>query len=216
MKKTLIVLIIIIAIGTILSCKLFDRVVEDKANVIITFDYSQISAEYRLNKLKSDAFDVKSIDEVKLVIYDIDYSYSTVNNNYSGMNIQSDWPETNFEKYWVNGVENELDDISSDNCQAERSEDLTISNNKASGEFELEAGVKYFLAGLFENGNLKYRGLSNIVELNPGDSKKVSMPIRRVAGYNLKPYNPSGRLGSSVCIDQEYKQQDSYEQLYHQ
>jgi len=173
MKK---ISLILFTILLVFSCKLLDRIEEDKADVIITLDYSQASEKYRLNKFKSDAFNVKSIDEAKLVVYDIDYSYSTVRNNYTDI----DGPSSNvgdFENSWVTGVENELDDISNGNCVVDSRYDLTISNNRASGEFELDAGVKYFLVGLFENGYLHYLGFSNIIDLNAGDSKTVTITI---------------------------------------
>lgn len=174
MKK---VFIILFAIGIIVSCRLLDKVEEQKADVTITLDYSKSNNNSNLSKGKSGAVNVKSIDEAKLVIYNINYSYSDVSSNYTDMNIQSTRPITDFENYWVTGVESELDEISSNNCTIESRHNLNISNNQASGEFEIDAGVKYFLVGLFENNKLKYGGYSNVLNFKIGDSKTVSISL---------------------------------------
>lgn len=168
-------LIIIIAMGLIMSCRLLDRVEEDKTNLILTIDFSQVNDEYRLNKFKSDAYNVKSIDEVKLVVYNIDYPYAATNSNYNlGIDIESYYSAGDFEDL-VTGIMNELDRISDYNCRVESRYDLNIANNTARGEFEVDAGVKYCLVGLFENSNLGHIGISDIIKLNAGDSKTVSI-----------------------------------------
>ena len=161
----------------ILSCKLLDKVDEQKADVTITFNYGKANNIAKLVKDKSDALNVASIDKAKLVIYHIDQSYNTVSNSYTEMVLPAIGSKYNFEDYWVKGVEDVLDNISSDKCTVESEHDLTIEGTYAKGEFEIDPGVKYFLVGLFEDDTLRYGGFSGIENFKIGDSKEVVIEL---------------------------------------
>lgn len=161
----------------VLSCRLLDSVDEQKADVTITLNFNQTNNTAKLVKGKTDALNITSIDKAKLVIYNIDQSYTAVSNNYTEMVLPSTGSKYNFDEYWVNGIKDVLNDISSNNCTVESEHDLDIENNHATGKFEIDPGVKYFLVGLFENSELKYGGYSDVVNFSIGDSKTVNISL---------------------------------------
>lgn len=181
-------IILFVLLIFVISCRLLDKMDEKKADVTITLEYSQIGDRSKIGKLKSTA----SIDKAKLVIYNIAQSYTTVNNNYTEMVLPSTGSKYNFEEYWIDGVEAVLDGISNDNCTIESEHDLKIEGTNATGEFEIDPGVKYFLVGLFEDDTLRWGGFSSIENFKIGDAKTVKILLimantAPVASFTVTP-----------------------------
>ena len=202
MRKALIVLIII---GFVLSCKLIDRVEQQTGEVIISLDLSQVKVDSVLNKEALNITNSSVIDEVQLVVYEISGKYSTIVDKYIGMGeIESSYLRSDFYNYWIKGVESELDGISSNKCSLYDQYDLSITNNTASGTYELAHGIKYFLAGLFRDNKLQYTGFSDLIDLKVEETKEVSISLYRIqtkptASFKISP--SSGTKNTTFTFD---------------
>lgn len=209
MKK---IFIILIAIGFILSCKFLDKVEEQKADIIISLDYSQLNNSPKISKVKSTEINAASIDKASIVIFKIDYSYSSISNYQVDTNIQSD--ADNWTGYWIPYVQGQLNDISSNKCTQEESSNLSISGSSATGQFTLEPGVYNILVGLFENSDLKYVGASNIIDLRAGDSETITIYTVDTERITT-PYIPTGSSTGTTGTTYTYTTGGSASNLGH-
>lgn len=120
-----------------------------------------------------------AIDRAEVVFYDLGVDTATLFQNLQDPAIQQRVYElalqndpATFEE-WIQYGASLLDVITRNRSRIERRADLTISQDRARGEFRLQEGTKAALLGFFENGQFVYIGDSDFFEATPEDTAYV-------------------------------------------
>lgn len=122
-----------------------------------------------------------AIDRAEVVFYDIGVDTATLFQNLQDPAIQQQVYELTMQtdpatfEEWIQYGASLLDVVTRNQSRIERRADLTISQDRARGEFRLQEGYKAALLGFFENGEFVYIGDSEFFEATPEDTAYVTV-----------------------------------------
>lgn len=122
-----------------------------------------------------------AIDRAEVVFYDLGVDTATLYQNLQDPAIQQQVYELTLQtdpatfEEWIQYGASLLDVITRNRSRIERRADLTISQDRARGEFRLQEGYKAALLGFFESGQFVYLGDSEFFEATPEDTAYVTV-----------------------------------------
>jgi hypothetical protein len=157
---------------------------------------------------------VQTISEVKVVFYDFEADLQTIVEQYRAKSAELDslWSafpgeQSDFEQYWIARDQAEFNIVSAGNYWLEKRANLTVSEDRASGEFELSEGTKTFTIGCFEQGGLTHVGYpsgnSGFFENHAEENDTVDVRLFQVTiiTTNNAPYAVFGVTPTTGAVD---------------
>ena len=146
----------------------------------------------------------ESIEDVQIVFYHFDMTVDELFDSFTEHNddleeLLDSWEGDiyDFEAFWIGLTKAMFDIVAPGKYNIEKQDQLEIDDHHATGEFELNDGVKYSILGLTGHDELQYIGESYDWEtesiffnLEPGEEKEITIYLTYIDVGEYTSYEP--------------------------